>query len=42
MGLLESPDADKFVKEKTKILLDAALDAKSEDGTIMLYFDAEV
>ncbi len=40
--LLASPDADKFVKQKTKILLDAALDAKSEGGTIMLYFDDEV
>ena len=40
--LLGNPDADKFMKKKTKILLDAALDAKSEGGTIMLYFDAEV
>jgi len=40
--LLASPDADSFLKEKTKILLQAALDAKSEGGTIMLYFDAEV
>ena len=40
--LLASHDADDFLKQKTKILLDAALDAKSEGGTIMLYFDAEV
>jgi len=40
--LLGSADADVFLKEKTKIMLDAALDAKSEDGTIMLYFDPEV
>ncbi len=40
--LLGSADFDDFLKEKTKILLDAALDAKSEGGTIMLYFDPEV
>ena len=40
--LLASPDADDFLKQKTKILLDAAQDAKSEGGTIMLYFDDEV
>ncbi len=40
--LLDSADFDVFLKEKTKIMLDAALDAKSEGGTIMLYFDPEV
>lgn len=40
--LLGSADLDVFLKEKTKIILDAALDAKSEGGTIMLYFDPEV
>ncbi|MDW7776701.1 MAG: hypothetical protein SCH39_10270 [Methanosarcinales archaeon] len=40
--LLASLDADDFLKQKTRILLAAAQDAKSEGGTIMLYFDDEV